>query len=369
MSILEQTAQVEGPKEFGTDPGGVYKRWSSELLLAKKEFRDWGERVRKIVDRFRSEERDAETTDDDVGEGLNLLWSTVQTQIPAIYQFPPTVEVNRRFKTKDPAARCAAMILERYLSIDMDRDDFTTEVLAVLLDRCLGARGQMWVEYEAVLGKVPQPTPVMQGPDGKLMLPDGTTPYEGEPPQDMNGQMIGQHMFEQIVDCRAPASYLYWDDFLHSAARRWKDVTWVARARYFTRDECEQKFAEGMRKFGWTRDQLPLTKSAAVDKDDENANLFKRVRVWELWNDTEMIFLAEGMSVPIDVRPRGVKLKSSKWPCPRPLYGTTTNATLVPVPDFVQWQDLADEVDELTLRGCWPSARTSARTVSTRSGS
>ena len=36
------------------------------------------------------------------------------------------------------------------------------------------------------------------------------------------------------------------------------------------------------------------------------------------------------------------------FPCPKPLYATTTSDTLVPVPDFVLYQDQAMELDILS---------------------
>jgi hypothetical protein len=38
------------------------------------------------------------------------------------------------------------------------------------------------------------------------------------------------------------------------------------------------------------------------------------------------------------------------FPCPKPLYATTTSDTLVPVPDFVLYQDQAMELDILSDR-------------------
>jgi len=34
----------------------------------------------------------------------------------------------------------------------------------------------------------------------------------------------------------------------------------------------------------------------------------------------------------------------------RPIYGTTTSKSLVPVPDYVFYQDQCEEIDELTVR-------------------
>lgn len=350
--LLSSPATVEGPEDFASDGPGIYSRWDAELRLAMREMEDYRERCRKIVRRYRLEsEVDSEI--DDAPEGLQLLWSTVQTQIPAIYQFPPQVEVSRRFKAKDSVARVASSVLERYLQVEIDRDRFSNEVLAVLLDRCLCGQGQMWVEYEPVLGKVREPVAVVQQPDGSFVTAGGA-PYAGPPPQPspQGGPMMGEQEFDALVDCRAPAVHLDLEDFLHSPARRWREVRWVARRHYYTRDECVQMFGAGMEKYGWDPQRVPLTAKARGVRDDEGAqaDLFKRAEVWQIWDDQAVYYIARGMGVPLDVRKRPLALVNTKWPCPLPLYGTMTNGTMVPVPDFVQWQGLAEEVDDLTAR-------------------
>lgn len=347
-------ASVEGDEDFAKDGAGIYARWDAELRLAKKEFSNYRERCRKITRRYRSES--AVVTEDSAEEspGLQLLWSTVQTQIPAVYQFPPQVEVSRRFKAKSPEARVASQILERYLQVEIDRDRFGDETLAVLLDRLLFAEGQMWVEYEPVLGTVEQPVALVQSPDGSFVTAGGQ-PYEGPPPQQTpDGALMGSQPFEQIVDCRAQAVHLDLEDFLHSPARKWREVRWVARRHFYTRDECASKFADGMAKYGWQAANVPLTaKAVMANEEDEKgapADIFKRAEVWQIWDDKVIYYIAQGMSVPLDVKPRPLALNTARWPCPRPLYGTMTSGTMVPVPDFVQWQDMADEVDELTTR-------------------
>lgn len=38
------------------------------------------------------------------------------------------------------------------------------------------------------------------------------------------------------------------------------------------------------------------------------------------------------------------------WPCPRPAYGTMSTSSLIPVPDYVYYQQQCDEIDLLTKR-------------------
>ena len=360
------TVQVESLDEFSRDPKGTQARWVAEVKLAQKEFAKYHERCAKIERRYRAE---SEVEGHELGRGrLQLIWSTVQTQIPAVYQFPPEVEVSRRFKTKDRVARAAALMLERYLSVDADRDQIGDETLLVLLDRLLCDMGQMWIDYEPVIGKMRQPVAVTQQAGGWQTA--GGQPYSGPPPQAqqvaapfgappgpdgqprMSSPIMGEQEFDAVVDCRAPAVHLNLEDFLHSPARKWREVRWVGRRRFYTRDECAEKFKDGMKSMGWKPADIPLTQKAKLSEDDEQktGDLFKRAEVGELWDDENIYFVVVAMSVPLEIRRRPVRLQSTRWPCPRPYYGTMTNRSLVPVPSFVQWQELADEVDDLTGR-------------------
>ncbi|MGO8448160.1 hypothetical protein ACC791_37205, partial [Rhizobium ruizarguesonis] len=47
---------------------------------------------------------------------------------------------------------------------------------------------------------------------------------------------------EAISDERVCIDYVHWSDFLHSPARRWKDVTWVERRVPMTDEELEKRF-------------------------------------------------------------------------------------------------------------------------------
>jgi hypothetical protein len=51
----------------------------------------------------------------------------------------------------------------------------------------------------------------------------------------------------------------------------------------------------------------------------------------------------------LDSKPDPLRLDDF-FPCPKPLYATVTNGSLVPVPDYCQYQDQAEELDSLTQR-------------------
>jgi hypothetical protein len=76
-----------------------------------------------------------------------------------------------------------------------------------------------------------------------------------------------------------------------------------------------------------------------------------RAKICELWDrETQKVYwLNKGMSQFIDERDDPLGLEGF-FPCPKPLYATTTSDSLVPVPDFLLYQDQANELDILSDR-------------------
>ena len=74
--------------------------------------------------------------------------------------------------------------------------------------------------------------------------------------------------------------------------------------------------------------------------------------VYELWDkeSREAVWFSKSMKEFLDEKPDPLKLQHF-FPCPKPLYATLTNETLVPVPDFTLYQDQARTLDTLADRG------------------
>jgi hypothetical protein len=84
---------------------------------------------------------------------------------------------------------------------------------------------------------------------------------------------------------------------------------------------------------------------------NESKRSYNRAKICELWDKEtlKVYWLCKGMPQIIDVRDDPLGLEGF-FPCPKPLYATTTSDTLVPVPDFILYQDQAMELDILSDR-------------------
>ncbi len=298
--------------------------WLGELKRYEKEYGPWEDRCARIIKRYRDERQrpDGQVT---LPARFNSLWSNVQTLSPAIYAKKPKPVVERRFLDKDPLARYSSMTLERATSVQMEVGYFHPSTQQAVLDYLLCGRGVLWERYEPTYGEDEK------GPD---VSENDTDPKE---PKSVT--------YEKVC-----TDYVYWKDFRHSPVRFWDEVTWVSKRSWLTRKEGKKRFGEKFK-------NVPLVQPDKVDEGrvaayDGTMDRTPKACVWEIWDKTkrEVIFIAPDYQTEVlEISKDPLKLQEF-WPCPKPLYATVTNDTLVPIPDYVEYQDQADELDNLTAR-------------------
>ena len=290
------------------------------------EFAKWMARTKKIIKRYRDDTRGQTLTE---SAKFNILWSNVQTLKPAVYAKLPKADISRRFGDNDPVGRVAAQLVERAIDFEIEHyPDYRSTMAYAVEDRFLGGRGTAWVRYE------PHTAPIGIEDDGVSITPD-IEQGEGAPPN-----------LERIEYECAPVDYVHWRDFGHSPARTWEEVGQVWRWVYMTREALVERFGEDVAR------KIPLDSGPEpLNAYNENKRLYNRAKICELWDkETEKVYwFSKGMPEIIDERDDPLGLEGF-FPCPKPLYATTTSDTLVPVPDFVLYQDQAMELDILSDR-------------------
>jgi hypothetical protein len=290
------------------------------------EFAKWTARVKKIIKRYRDDTRGQTLTE---SAKFNILWSNVQTLKPAVYAKLPKADISRRFGDNDPIGRVAGQLLERAIDFEIEHyPDYRSTMNYCVEDRFLGGRGTAWVRYE------PHTAPIGIEDDGVSITPN-IEQGEGAPPN-----------LERIEYECAPVDYVHWRDFGHSPARTWEEVTCVWRWVYMTREALEERFGPEVAA------KIPLDSGPEpLNAYNENKRLYNRAKICELWDREreKVVWFSKGLPQVIDERDDPLGLEGF-FPCPRPLYATTTSDTLVPVPDFVLYQDQAMELDILSDR-------------------
>lgn len=326
---LDDLDRQAAPDGDGPD---VVNFWVSELGRYETEFKPWMERSEKIIRRYR-DERDMATK---YQVKYSILWSNIQTLKPAIFSRAPQPVVERRYLDQDPLGRIAAQTLERATETTVEESRLYQVADKAVLDYLLCGRAQIWARYEP---EYQDAVPAITGPSEE---PGEVGPDEPSPEMEEDEGPEQEVAWEKVC-----YDYVYWADFAHNPARSWSEVWWVARRAWLTREEGVARFGKVFKRISLKKPEQEMSALAATKKDRA-----PKAEVWEIWdkNCGEVFFIAPDMPSQILERvPDPLRLMKF-FPCPEPLYATLTNDSLVPVPDYTEYQDQAEEIDNLTNR-------------------
>jgi len=295
--------------------------WQVQLGLADKDQQDWEKDAKSVVDRYRAERKRAKNTD---SRWFNILYSNTETLKSSLYGKAAKPDVRRRFADKDPAAREAAEVIERALVYAAEAYDVDRCIEPALHDYLLPGRGIVRVEYEPVIKERPAIDPVTAMP---AMGADGKPVME-----------------EFVADQVCRERYVYWGDYRQSPARTFDDVWWIAFRHIMTRDDLrDNKFTNPA--------AIPLNWSPNADDKRPVPDDLKRAEVWEIWDKSrrKRVWIVKGYdkALRIDDDPYGLE---DFFPTPEPLVSVMDTETLVPRPEYFEYRDQADDLDEIVGR-------------------
>src|SRR6478736_8976801 len=94
-------------------------KWVEAISCYEREFKKWENRAEKIVKIYRDFDSNSDNRNTQ-SINFNILWSNVQTLMPAVFARLPQPDVSRRYRDNDPIGRVAAMLLERALCYEVD---------------------------------------------------------------------------------------------------------------------------------------------------------------------------------------------------------------------------------------------------------
>jgi hypothetical protein len=318
-------SQIETKQEIVKNPADAVDYWLKELAAADKHERNWRERSKKIIERYRDERKESEKND----SRYNILYANTEVLKGVMYQRTPVPDVRRRFLDKDPVAREAAKVLERCLSFSIDSYDFDHVVSDIVQDVLLPGRGVARVKYKPTIHTTERPA---------------VDPL-GQPQVDEMGQPVMEQIPE-VVYQEVQAEYVDWEFFRHSPARQWNKVRWVAFGELLTREDLVAQFGELGQKceLNW--------KPSGLSKDEENHEVYKRALVWVIWDkkDRKVVVVCEGMKDSVLAEQPDPLGLEGFFPTPEPVYSMRTTTSLVPVPEYTQYQDQAEELNRITER-------------------
>jgi hypothetical protein len=316
-------------------------RWVKEIELYEQKAGEWETQAKKILRRYKDERNTSKETKE---TRYNVLWSNIQTLLPALYSRNPKPDFQRRFLDADPVGRVTCEVLERATTFTLDKEDFYLVARQCVTDRLLPGRGTVWIRYvphfaegdAASLGtEVANEGPqVDDDADANEPAADvQQTASSGEPIQDVE--------YEEV-----DIDYVHWSDFGHTIARTWQEVRAVWRIVYLTRKECVKRFGDEIGR------AIPLDYKPEDIKGQEVTEYQQKARIYEIWDkQTKRVFWLS-KSYPtrlLDEREDMLGLQNF-FPCPRPMTPNMANDTVIPVPDYKMYQDQATQLDDLTSR-------------------
>lgn len=314
----------------------TYEDWYNCIAQYERTFKEWEGRADKIVKRYRDESRSRNNPT----AKFNILWSNVQTITPAVFARLPRPDVSRRFRDNDPIGRVASMMLERALEYEIEHyGDYNSAMKQAVQDRLLGGRGTAWVRYEPHI--VGQAAGMGEGaPDDGFQVTEDTDESETE------GGIYREDQERIEYEC-APVDYVYWRDFGLTVARTWEEVTAVWRKVYMERPALVERFGEEL------GGKIPLDTKPETSKsfNEKMGEGSREALIYEIWDKTtgQVIWLSKSMGKILDTRDDPLQLENF-WPCPKPMFSTLTTDSLIPVPDYVLYQDQARQLDTLADR-------------------
>jgi len=296
-------------EDYEDDDSEEAKPWQDLVIESERALQDWQDRCDKIDKIYADLGRRAATTND---RQFALFWANLQVLAPSVYSRAPIPVVVPRFRNRDPIARTASEMLERVANVQFELDDVDSTMRLIRDDMVRIGRGVAWVRYEDKLKK------------GKK-----------------HERLCIEH-----VDRR---------DFMSSAARKWQENDCVGKRAWMTKEEVKARFGEKIAK------DLTYESVSRDEKDRGHSDTCNKAGIWEIWCKSEDTVVWINMDHPkvLDSAEPHLNLDNF-FPCPKPAYSTVQPGSLVPVPDYVYYQDQLAEINDLTAR---ISALTSALQV------
>ncbi len=321
------SSRIKSVEEADKTLDSRYRRWNDEITMAEKEFDNFRKQGRTTVRRYKDERDSVDGSE----RKFNIFTANVSILEASLYAKIPKVSVSRRFgQSMDDPARVAGLMLQNAIMQDIDEPecDFDQVMKDAVQDRLVPGLGVAWLRLET----------------------DTEEETLEEQWDDLSGELIQEAAtFERVKRQEVMIEHVFWEDFLYSPCRTWKERRWVARRVYMDRDALEKRFPEA-------GDQIPLdfnprsTMSGGQSNEPKN-DILQKAMIYEIWDrqKRKVIWISKAWPEILDEVDDPLKLEDFE-PCPKPLFALTTTSNCIPTNDFVIFQDQYNELDLVNNR-------------------
>jgi len=289
----------------------IVQEWLTEIKKALARERDYRKEAREVIKIYEGDNSDEHP--------FNILFSNVETMGPALYNSTPRPLVKRRFqKGEDPVSKAAAQIAQNLLEYLLDTDfreetTFDSMTTTAVTSALVTGRGVSWISYDADFEK-----------------------------EEETERVEAEYLCLEEVP---------WDRFLHGYGKVWKEVPWVSREHFMSKEELEENFGKDIAKkveMVAVDDTVDSEKEAGGDA--ENAPTLGHV--YEIWDkeSKSVIFISPGYADGPLKKVRDPLQLTGFFPCPEPLRFFKRITGLTPVPPYQFYRQQARELNRVTVR-------------------
>lgn len=304
--------------------------WIDTLRKAERSFSRFRDDCKKVESIYLVGECEADYSSSRNETSFALLHSNTNTIMPALYSRTPNAVATRRHKDPDPISRQGAEVMERSLNYSASEQKFDQCMQKCVFDYVLNGMGVARIRYHAEIGQELIPQEPIVTPEGEVI------------PQEP----IVQEVIEREI---VYPEHVNLQDFLCQPARTWDEVNWVAFRGFQSREENIEMFGEEVGA------QIPLD-HCPVGKDgkpiDDTPGYEKKSTIYEVWDrkSKKRLFIHKNWPHgPLKVEDPPISF-ANFFPCPAPMLGAKTNASLIPKPDYFFYKTQADDIDLLTSK-------------------
>lgn len=354
-----------GPTEEGKALREEGKRWIERIKAAGKYEKDWIDDAEIASSTYAGGK--AVTTDPEPGNrNFNILFSNVETIVPAVINSPPAPDIRRRFGDADPVAKDLSELLERSITVQVDDSRLQIEMEAAAQDAFLAGRGIVRLRFKAdvedgydEVRKLAEDTVERDAEDdgaggddreyrrvseddaGSGRASEGTA--SGSASADAGEQSSPGYAAPQgegVSGERICFEAVSWRDFRHGPAKRWEDVPWQS-FRHVMSMEDRDAFAD-----------TALTDAQALPDDKAQIGETENdVVIFEVWNKrTKKVWFIEEDTGKVLKRVDDPLGLTKFFPIADPVQPIEVTGRLMPVNAYAIYRKLADELDVTTRR-------------------
>ena len=280
------------------------EEWIKKINKAEKQYEKYYNLIRETREFYKDNAGSSKT------EGrYNIFWSGVETQKPFLYFKQPKPYIERANPSAGEAQKLACRILSRALAWNLQQFDFDSVIKYARNDFLISGCGILWEHYEAEFEEFPDAYDSSQ----KIELKTG---------EKVVSQYVNPEHF--IADC--------------DKVGIWEDVSWVGRKIYMSKQEAINAFGE--------------SRCIELVQKGEKDYRSKEICIYEIWDKVtrRVYWLAkEKRNDFLKVCDNPLKTEGF-FPCPKPIFSTLTNDSIIPIPDYCLIKELLNELNGINTR-------------------